>query len=475
MKNIMKKLIVLVLTLVMVLSMTSCGVRVLEDEKTSLDPENPYYGLLSGYNVVPASGSNHVWKATDLNGVDRAFDYAMANLYEKVSIDFADVMGDYDDLEYFLRYVYLPYARRELQHITAYDVDIRGTVATFHLEYNSLAASHHTPKTKANTYDNSYANVNMLIRDDLDGKVTRTIGFDDFAINKNNVGEMEVYNSEGLWWALEHNYLPVFPVKNTKAEAFYNEAKKILRQIINDDMTDYDKVLAIYEYLIDTLEYDHDALKDQDPNDVCFFLEGVFEYNRAVCDGYSKAFVLLCRIEGIECLRDYGSDYSTGGTTYHAWNYVKIDGTWYAVDATAGDPVYEDIKAEVADYSRFLCDVNTYAGQYQCSGIWDSVLADNDNSASLVKSYFGNLEVRDGVDFYAESSEEMVRLIFYVANFIKDNPGKYTMECCIIGLSNTSYQNALKTQMSGYSNIKYTFEEVRSSTYMFTFIVSGGK
>lgn len=126
MKNTMKKLVVLLLTLVMVLSMTSCGVRVLEDEKTSLDPENPYYGLLSGYNVVPASGSNHVWKATDLNGVDRAFDYAMANLYEKVSIDFADVMGGYDDLEYFLRYVYLPYARRELQHITAYEVDIRG-------------------------------------------------------------------------------------------------------------------------------------------------------------------------------------------------------------------------------------------------------------------------------------------------------------------------------------------------------------
>ena len=474
MKNIIKKLIVLVLTLVMVLSMTSCGVRVLEDEKTSLDPENPYYGLCSGYNVVPASGSNHVWKATSLQEVDRAFDYAMANLYEKVSIDFADVMGEYDDLEYFLRYVYLPYAKRELQHITSYTVESRKNVVTFHLEYNSLVASHHTPKTKANTYE-SYTNINMLVRDNLDGGVTRSIGFDDFAINKDNVGEMKVYNSEGLWWALEHNYLPVFPVKNTKAEAFYNEAKKILRQIINDDMTDYDKVLAIYEYLIDTVEYDYDALKNQDPNDVCFFLEGVFEYNRAVCDGYSKAFVLLCRIEGIECLRDYGSDYSTGGTTYHAWNYVKIDGTWYAVDATAGDPVYEDIKAEVADYSRFLCDVNTYVVRYQCSGIWDSVLADNDNSASLVKSYFDNLEVRDGVDFYAESSEEMVRLIFYVANFIKDNPGKYTMECCIIGLSNTSYQNALKTQMSGYSNIKYTFEEVRSSTYMFTFIVSGGK
>lgn len=160
---------------------------------------------------------------------------------------------------------------------------------------------------------------------------------------------------------------------------------------------------------------------------------------------------------------------------YHAWNYVKIDGTWYAVDATAGDPVYEDIKAEVADYTRFLCDVNTYVSLYHCSGIWNSVLSDNDNTASLVNSYFDNLVVRDGVDFYAESSEEMIRLIFYVANFIKDNPGKYTMECCIIGLSNTSYQNALKTQMSSYSNIEYTFEEVRSSTYMFTFIVSGEK
>ena len=68
----------------------------------------------------------------------------------------------------------------------------------------------------------------MLVRDNLDGGVTRSIGFDDFAINKDNVGEMEVYNSEGLWWALEHNYLPVFPVKNTKAEPFVTVIAKHL-------------------------------------------------------------------------------------------------------------------------------------------------------------------------------------------------------------------------------------------------------
>jgi Uncharacterized protein involved in cytokinesis, contains TGc (transglutaminase/protease-like) domain len=58
--------------------------------------------------------------------------------------------------------------------------------------------------------------------------------------------------------------------------------------------------------------------------------------NRAVCDGYSKAFLLLCEKEGIECLIDQGS--ALPSTEGHAWNYVKMDnGKWYGIDVTWND------------------------------------------------------------------------------------------------------------------------------------------
>jgi hypothetical protein len=491
MKNIMKKLVVLVLTLVMIFSMTSCDivlevieiligdevadeltkrdVKVLADEETYLDRQNPYYGLHSGYNVIPASSDGYVWVVESIEEVDRVFDYAIANFLESVTIDFAAIMGAYEDFEYYFKHMYLPYARKELEHITTYTWTSEGSVATFYLEYDSMTASYHTPKTEENTYE-SYKNVNMLIRDYLDGEATRSKQFDDFAINKNNAGEMPVYNSETLWWALEHNYLPVFPEKNTKAEAFYNEAKRILREIINDDMTDYEKTLAIFEYLVDRVEYDYDALQDDDPNNVCYFLEGVFEYNRAVCDGKSKAFVLLCSIEGIECLRDYGTSYYGGAG--HAWNYVKIDGTWYMVDTTAGDGGVildkdKNIRAEIVDYRYFLCEVDTYrqgyGTSYHYSGIWDSVLEDNDNKASLADEYYDNFHITTEIDFVVDCREDIGDLL-RSALLVMDNEAgvKYTLKFDIV--SNSIEISQVASLLSGNPRVKGAVVELKDGT-----------
>ncbi|MDE7107440.1 MAG: hypothetical protein K2O39_03875, partial [Clostridiales bacterium] len=80
-----------------------------------------------------------------------------------------------------------------------------------------------------------------------------------------------------------------------------------------------------------------------------YYLEGVFgdgttefggmAYNpNAVCDGMSKAYALMCNIEGIPCVRVVGragkSINTAGG---HAWNKVFVNGAWYMVDCTWGD------------------------------------------------------------------------------------------------------------------------------------------
>lgn len=60
---------------------------------------------------------------------------------------------------------------------------------------------------------------------------------------------------------------------------------------------------------------------------------GVFLENRAVCEGYAKAFKLLCDRVGIPCVVVLGTTDGEG----HAWNYVNLEGAWYLVDCTMDD------------------------------------------------------------------------------------------------------------------------------------------
>jgi len=49
-----------------------------------------------------------------------------------------------------------------------------------------------------------------------------------------------------------------------------------------------------------------------------------------VCEGYAKAFQLLCHRISVPCLQVSGYG--------HMWNFVKLDGKWYRQDATHNDP-----------------------------------------------------------------------------------------------------------------------------------------
>ena len=62
---------------------------------------------------------------------------------------------------------------------------------------------------------------------------------------------------------------------------------------------------------------------------------GALVNHYCVCDGYSAAIRLLLGRCGIETLKVVGS--MNGGS--HAWAMVKLDGTYYHLDATADDPV----------------------------------------------------------------------------------------------------------------------------------------
>lgn len=93
------------------------------------------------------------------------------------------------------------------------------------------------------------------------------------------------------------------------------------------------KVKAIHDYLCNLLIYDEGttALAKAYAHSAA----GVFlsPTKRVVCEGYAKAFKLLCQEAGLESALVVGN---AGGA--HMWNYVKMDdGKWYVIDATWDD------------------------------------------------------------------------------------------------------------------------------------------
>ena len=110
----------------------------------------------------------------------------------------------------------------------------------------------------------------------------------------------------------------------------------------------YDDIKMVHDYLVDTVEYDTSISK---PN--IYNLYGALVNRVAVCEGYARAFKYLMDEMGIPCVIVIGQGTnSRGETENHAWNYVEVNGSWYAIDCTWDDPVVEGI-GTVSNSSKY--------------------------------------------------------------------------------------------------------------------------
>lgn len=129
----------------------------------------------------------------------------------------------------------------------------------------------------------------------------------------------------------------------------------ILRQIIKEEMDDFDKVKAIHDWLVNNVQYDNEGLASGHIPDTSFTAEGLLDTRVAVCDGYAKAFLAMAERSGLEVIRVMGkAANSSGQIESHAWNQVKVDGRWYNVDVTWDDPTVPDGYGDNLRYIYFL-------------------------------------------------------------------------------------------------------------------------
>lgn len=257
----------------------------------------------------------------------------------------------------------------------------------------------------------------------------RSSDFNDFNIYKNNKGTISVKNSNELVYALELGYLPTFSLKDSKAEAFFEEAKAILREIVTDDMTDLEKVREIYDYICENSSYDYDVLSAANRYTYgCQYLEGFFEERRAVCEGFAKVVVLFCRIEGIEAVVSEGFAVAGAG---HAWNYVKIDGKWYTLCTTYGQRIESEpgaaakmfgYKIESTNYVTFLAAIDYMYDGYSAIRSRPDIEAEADGS--YIEGIVGYEKVPGtSYDYEVNSLEELKGIFKAITD--SDCPNEY--------------------------------------------------
>ena len=150
--------------------------------------------------------------------------------------------------------------------------------------------------------------------------------------------------------------------------ALHNEsidkADRVIASIITDGMSGMDKIKAIHDYLILNCSYDYENYILGDIPLESRLSYGTLISHKAVCQGYSAAFNLLCERAGIRSVGMNG--YAPGSPDEHAWNMFLIDGQIYYVDVTHDDPV-PDQKGRVSYRYYYL----TEAELVQFGYTWD--------------------------------------------------------------------------------------------------------
>lgn len=125
-----------------------------------------------------------------------------------------------------------------------------------------------------------------------------------------------------------------------------------------EGLDDYGKAKYLYEYLARTVEYDQGVsagVASVEGESSGQTIVDALVYHRSVCAGYARAYQYLLKQVGVPCT--YVTGQAAGEN--HAWCVTFLDGNWYHVDPTWGDPQFLGDDGVAADLGRvnydYLC------------------------------------------------------------------------------------------------------------------------
>ena len=136
----------------------------------------------------------------------------------------------------------------------------------------------------------------------------------------------EYNESTGLY---RHNVSFTFWYRTTLDQELATAAKveSIISELNLSGKSDYEKAYAINQWLYMNVDYDYDRLEDDTYTlkytDYAALLDEV-----AVCQGFALSFYRLALEAGLD------ARYIKSDQMHHAWNIVRINGTYYELDST---------------------------------------------------------------------------------------------------------------------------------------------
>ncbi len=340
----------------------------------------------------------------------------------RVRLDFAHKYADYVIKDV---YWYCELIRAAVGLTGHFEEDSSQLVITL-IPYDLSSVSNTDKPVEVNRYDTQ-------IEYDSNSNLTdRAEDFDNFKYYELAAGkEVTVWNTQQLWYALEHGYLPR-PVKGSMAETVLERAKEILREIIKEGMTTEEKLFAMYSWYADNITYDYgydNFLYVEDrvnfPDSMAatlrsYFAEGAFLENLAVCCGYAKSFLIMLRIEGIEAYRVMLHQYSENridnlgrqGYGSHAIIAIRAsDGKFYYCD------MVESAAGPKLIYQKYHQLLVTAKEQYPYDHSIDRIWNHLDYGESLpMDEIWNNLTYRGKSVFVQNESDVRTLVETYIAN-----------------------------------------------------------
>lgn len=194
------------------------------------------------------------------------------------------------------------------------------------------------------SYTDCYQDINAIAADkNILGNINNFVHpyntYDNISISINNFNKVTV--------TVNHLY--------TTADILASDiiVDNLYASLVTNDMTDYEKIKKIHDYIINNTAYDQK--KERSPVDKTKYLYksntayGPLINGIALCGGYTDAMALFLEKMNIPNYRIASEN--------HIWNLVYINGEWKHLDLTWDDPVL--LGSSLLTHKFFLINTNT--------------------------------------------------------------------------------------------------------------------
>ena len=183
-----------------------------------------------------------------------------------------------------------------------------------------------------------------------------------------------------------------------------------------------------------------------------------------VCAGYSRTFVYFCHLLGIEAI-GITSD-------VHAWNFVKLYGTWYEIDVDAMDKIKE---VDFVPNSSNTAYEQTYYDNiidYTSCNVGEGVLLSGSSAYEYWECYphfydLPDISSSNGIPLYIYSRVDNAKngqATLYWENMNKYNYVKYPMQYAFYTYLNGKYTCVGASNQITTNYGSYTFKNLKNGT-----------